>query len=483
VSGSTSVPRPSFGDKGFIAPAEADILAGVQADINAAFGGKLNFSTSSGAATNATPQGQLAASEAAIIGDSNDNFLFYTNQVDPAYASGRMQDGIARIYFITRNPALPTIVTATCRGRVNVPIPAGALARATDGRLYQCQSGGTIPGSGAIDLQFACVQTGPIACPAGSLSTIYQAIPGWDSVNNAADGILGVDVESRAEFEFRRGQSVAQNSVGQVTSILGAVFNVDGVLDAFVTANDTGAPATIGGISIGANQLYVAAVGGTDQDVGTAIWTKKMPGGPYYSAANTTVTVLDSGSGYSLPYPSYTVKFQRPAVVSVKFAVSIANSSLVPATALSDIQGAIMNAFTGGDGGLRARIGSTIYASRFYPGIAALGPWAQIVSLKIGAAGAAAAFTASIATNVLTVTAIASGVLAVGQLIAGAGVAPSTIITAFGTGTGGNGTYTISGSQSVSSEAMTGTGLADSVALTIAQAPATSPADINLFLV
>ena len=35
----TSVPPPTFGPKGFIAPSEADILAGVQADINAAFGG------------------------------------------------------------------------------------------------------------------------------------------------------------------------------------------------------------------------------------------------------------------------------------------------------------------------------------------------------------------------------------------------------------------------------------------------------------
>jgi Baseplate J-like protein len=483
VSGSTSVPKPTFGDKGFIAPAESDVLAGVQADINAAFGGKLNFSTTTGGVTNPTPQGQLANSEAAVIGDSNDQFLFYCNQVDPAYASGRMQDGIARIYFITRNPALPTVVTATCRGRVNVIIPVGAMARATDGRLYLCTGAGTIPAGGVIDLQFACTETGPIACPALSLSTIYQAIPGWDSISNAADGVLGVNVESRSEFEFRRGHSVAQNSVGQVTSILGAVFSVAGVLDAYVTANDTGSTATIGGISIGANQLYVAAVGGADEDVGEAIWTKKMPGGPYWSGANTTVTVLDNGSGYTPPYPSYTVKFERPSVVSIKFVVSIANSTLVPSTALADIQGAILAAFTGADGGLRPRIGSTIFASRFIPGIAALGIWAQVVSLAIGAAGSAAAFTGTIAGTLLTVSAVASGTLAVGQLITGVGVLPSTVITALGTGTGGVGTYTVSASQTIASEAMTASALGNSVALTIAQAPATAPADINLVLV
>jgi hypothetical protein len=70
--------------------------------------------------------------------------------------------------------------------------------------------------------------------------------------------------------------------------------------------------------------------------------------------------------------------------------------------------------------------------------------------------GANASFTASIATNQLTVTGSPTGrALAVGQIIAGAGVPIGTNITALGTGTGGAGTYTISASLTVSSEAMT----------------------------
>ena len=66
-------------------------------------------------------------------------------------------------------------------------------------------------------------------------------------------------------------------------------------------------------------------------------------------------------------------------------------------------------------------------------------------------------FTAAISGTTLTVSAVASGALAVGQLIAGAGVAAGTYITALGTGAGGVGTYTVSVSQTVASEAMTGT--------------------------
>jgi hypothetical protein len=64
-------------------------------------------------------------------------------------------------------------------------------------------------------------------------------------------------------------------------------------------------------------------------------------------------------------------------------------------------------------------------------------------------------FTASQSGNVLTVTAVASGALAVGQVVAGAGVTAGTKITALGTGTGGTGTYTVDSSATIASEAMT----------------------------
>jgi len=125
MSGTTSVPPPAWSDKGFIVPQESDVLNGVLQDMQSAFGGTMNTALE-------TPQGQLASSLAAIIAEKNDQFLALTQGVDPSYASGRMQDAIGRIYFIERNPALPTTVVATCVGLAGVPIPIGALARAAD---------------------------------------------------------------------------------------------------------------------------------------------------------------------------------------------------------------------------------------------------------------------------------------------------------------------------------------------------------------
>ena len=63
--------------------------------------------------------------------------------------------------------------------------------------------------------------------------------------------------------------------------------------------------------------------------------------------------------------------------------------------------------------------------------------------------------TAAIADDVLTVSAIGMGAIQLGAPIVGANVAPNTIVKAFGSGSGGVGTYTVTpGAQAVSSEAM-----------------------------
>jgi hypothetical protein len=66
--------------------------------------------------------------------------------------------------------------------------------------------------------------------------------------------------------------------------------------------------------------------------------------------------------------------------------------------------------------------------------------------------------TASFATNVMTVTAVTSGTVKVGDLVASSGVAAGTYVTALGTGTGGTGTYTLSTSPgTIAAQAVTTT--------------------------
>ena len=371
----TNVPPIVFTPTGLSLPADSDILAGVQADINEAFGGDVNPALE-------TPQGQLASSEAAIISDKNSQIAYMANQVDPAFSAGRWQDAIGRIYYITRIPGQGTVVTATCSGLTGTVIPAGSLAKDLAGNIYSCSQDGVIPDTGSVDLQFTCSTLGPISCPISNLTKIYQNIIGWDSITNASAGILGRLVETRDEFEYRRKNSVAVNSQGSIPSIRGAVLAVSGVTDAYVYENLTNGTVNVGATSYSmiANSIYVGVVGGTSADIAAAILSKKSPGASMNGS--TSVTVYDYD--YDYPQPSYVVKYKIPAGLPVKFAVQIQANPNVPANISDLVKSAIVTAFNGQDGGTRARIGCQLVAGRFYSGVANTSSYTNVLSILMG---------------------------------------------------------------------------------------------------
>lgn len=373
---SSAVPKIQFTPAGLVIPAETDILAGVQADMNAAFGGGLNPGLE-------TPQGQLASSQAAVIGDKNNEVALIVNQVDPQYSADRFQDAIGRIYFLTRKPATPTAVTATLGGIAGTVIPAGTFAQDTDGNTYALSGDATIGISGTVDADFQNVQTGPIPCAAGTLTSVYQAIPGWDTITNAADGTMGSNVESRADFEYRRRNSVALNGKGTPQAIYAAVFDLLDVLDVYVKDNPSGNTVNTGPTNypILPHSVYVAVVGGTDAEVAAAIWRKKDTGCDYNG--NTTVTVTDD-AGYSYPQPTYTVKFERPAALPVLFAVSLVDDPLLPSDIVQRVKAAIIARFNGADGTTRERIGALILASRYYGAVVGVASNVSLISVLIG---------------------------------------------------------------------------------------------------
>lgn len=368
----TNVPAIQWNPTGLIVPPEPSILAGAIADINAAFGGNLNPALN-------TPQGQLASALTAIIANANASIANLVNGINPPTSSSPLQDAIGYLYFMTRNAGTATVVTLTCIGLAGTVIPVGAQAQDTSGNIYICTAQVTIPIGGSITTTFANSQIGPIACPANTVTTIYQAIPGWDTVNNIGAGVVGSNVETPAAFEFRRQQTVSANAQGSVQAVYGAVFNLPGVIDAYVYENATSAAVLVGATSysVAKNSLYVAVSGGVQQAIANAIWTKKSPG--CGTVGNTASTVTDTN--YSLPQPSYTINYNTPTNVPIYFAVTLASNTGLPGNYKTLIQNAIIAQFNGVTGAARARIGSTILASNFYGPILALGSLYQLSSV------------------------------------------------------------------------------------------------------
>jgi hypothetical protein len=104
-----------------------------------------------------------------------------------------------------------------------------------------------------------------------------------------------------------------------------------------------------------------------------------------YTATATAYVVEDQDPEYTPPYPSYDVYVVTPTDLPIFIDVEITDSLSVPADAQAQIRDAIANAFTGGDGGTRAGIGRTLYASRFLAPVVTLGAWAtNVISISIG---------------------------------------------------------------------------------------------------
>jgi uncharacterized phage protein gp47/JayE len=385
----TSVPPIQFESAGVVLPTEAAILAGVQTDMDSAFGGGLNPALN-------TPQGQIATSTTAIVAEKNSEIAYIVNQFDPQYASGRFQDGLARMYFLTRKPATATVVTCTLGGLSGTVVPAGTFAQDTSGNTYTLLSTVTIGSGGSVSSTWQNNATGPIPCPSNTLTQVYQAINGWDTITNPVAGVLGSNVESQQDFYFRIQNSVALNGRGTCPSIYAVVFQQGNVLDCFVIDNPSGLTVNYGATNypLAPHSVFVAVVGGDSQDIAQAIWGKKDTGCNYaaYPAGGSPVpgdgtvvteTVQDT-SGYSYPQPAYQVSFLRPGALPILFAVQIANTPSLPSNIATLVQNAIIAQFNGVNGNARARIGSTVIAAQFYAAVAAIGNNVVLLSIQVG---------------------------------------------------------------------------------------------------
>lgn len=373
----SNVPPLQILPTGVVVPESVDIREGILEDTNEAFGGDLDIVTPS------TPQAYLADKLTDNIRDSNAAITYMVSQMDPATAEGRMQDGIARIYFLERKPATASVVQALCTGRLDAILPAGSLAQDDSGNLWQSTSDATFPVSGTVTVPFACLQTGPVQLGIGQLTRIAQLVPGWDAITNLGAATAGSNVESRAAFEQRRKESVARNAHGTPAAIRSAVWDVEGVIDVFAYDNYTNDVMPYGSTSypIAPHSIYIAVTGGAAKDIADAIFSKKDLG--CGMNGNTSVTVEDR-DGYSYPYPSYQIRFQIPPALPIKFLVSLANSPSLPSNIIQLTKQKVLATFVGADGSQRARIGSAIFASNYYAGVASIATSVSIIQIKLG---------------------------------------------------------------------------------------------------
>lgn len=362
-------------ENGVSLPDTETIYNNIVQEWNTIFGGNMNLDPT-------TPQGQMITSFTAEVDNKNILMNYFINQINPKTNEGIWQDAIGNIFFLSRKGAESSIVNCVCYGSAGVIIPAGSLVKSTNGDKFEAVDNITINITGQGTGTFRSVENGLIPVVENTINEIVSVISGWDSVNNPTAGTLGRLQETRLDFEKRRQQSTAKNGKGTIASLYARLYEIDDVLSVFCTSNRDDTVESIDGVNIQPHSIYCCILGGNGQDIAQAI--ENTIGGADAMTGNISYQVL-------IPENNVldVIKFDRPTPFNCEITVNLKSTETTPFGIETTIKDIIYNDFYNVNGETsRVGIGETVYASRFYQGIASI-DGISIISIKINAVGGA----------------------------------------------------------------------------------------------
>lgn len=317
-----------------------------------------------------TPQGQIIDAETLAITQKDAELAFLANMFNPKTARGIWQDALAEIYFIKRKKAVNSRCYCVLTGLNGTVIEKGSkIQSSADSTYWDLLETVTINGNSSVTALFECESEGAVIASPNTLNKIITTVAGWDTVNNSQSATVGSLEESQQAFEKRRYDSVALNSVGTTASVFSRVNQIDDVVGCYVVDNKTNVNKIIDDYLLKPHSIYVAVIGGSNQDIAEAIYRSLSAGCDYNG--NTQITVVDPHT-----HAKEKVTFMRPTLQNVYIKVNVFDKDL-PDDYETLIKNAVITNFYGqdeqieiaGEAVTRAIMGQDIYASRFLPSI------------------------------------------------------------------------------------------------------------------
>lgn len=305
--------------------------------------------------------------------------LLYGGLYNPDIANDVWLKSLCKFNDIKAKPATPSIVNCVVTGLPGTIIPINKQVLNTNGDVFYNPSVIVIPESGVTTILFKSLVLAPINCNAGTVNRIVQTLPGWDSVNNPSDGILGTNEQSNYALRSNRKYSLAINSAGGVDSVISALNENENIINFGVQENPLDLPQVIQGVTINPHCIYVSIYTTyTDEiknQIANILYSKRY----CTMQGDTTWSITDAKYNYI----TFEARWQTAIVTPVQVNISIQDSPTYPANIIDLIKAAILDNWNGDFIGIeKYRMQDVINISRFYPSLIALNVY-QINSITI----------------------------------------------------------------------------------------------------
>lgn len=275
---------------GFDAKRTADVRADMVADIEAS--AEFGEDAQTGADK---VLGQVLDPAADRIGEVWEQQQAVYDAWDPDAAEDVQLDNLAKLAGLTREPATASTAVLTLGGTPTTFIAAGKRSRVPGGGIFAHDDDATIGGGGTVDVAATATETGPIEAALGSIDEIVDTVAGWDTVINAADAVIGRNIESNAAFRARREESQSAAGTSTDQAMRAALVALEAVTAAAVISNRTLDTDALGipGKSFRAIVWPDTLTTAEEELAAEVIWNH-LPTGIYPDGSDVVVSVTDS---------------------------------------------------------------------------------------------------------------------------------------------------------------------------------------------
>ena len=225
-----------------------------------------------------SPDGQRIGIEAELLANLDEAVVGAYRSKDPDSATGEALRDIGKISGVPIRDATFSVAPITVVGQAGTSIPSGSQVRSRIDNTLWLTSAAIVIGISQTASGFAiCSTPGRVLASAGELTVIGTPYPGWSSVTNS-EAAAGEDAESDEEFRNRRNDSVARAGSNMVDNMFANLSAVSGVTDVKILENSSDSPFDTDGVPY--TGIAVIVNGGSDADIGLAMYQKHNPGTP-----------------------------------------------------------------------------------------------------------------------------------------------------------------------------------------------------------